>query len=57
MPSPEERKAEFAKPEPAFVLPALTQRISSQISGLESWAGGAHRDAIDADHAGEDGGW
>jgi len=38
VPSPEERKAELAKPEPAFVLPALMQRISSQISGLEGLA-------------------
>ncbi len=37
-PSPEERKAELAKPEPDFVLPALMQRISSEIQGLESFA-------------------
>jgi len=37
-PSPEERKAELAKPEPDFVLPALTQRISQLIQGLETFA-------------------
>ncbi|MBZ5626663.1 MAG: hypothetical protein LAQ69_49480 [Acidobacteriia bacterium] len=37
-PSAEERKAELAKPEPEFVLPALMQRISSQIQGLEAFA-------------------
>jgi hypothetical protein len=37
-PSPEERKAELAKPEPDFVLPALMQRISSEIQGIESFA-------------------
>src|SRR5260370_995871 len=37
-PTPEERKAELAKPEPDFVLPALNQRISQLIQGLESFA-------------------
>ncbi len=37
-PSPEERKAELAKPEPDFVLPALSQRISQLIQGLEGFA-------------------
>lgn len=37
-PSAEERKAELAKPEPDFVLPALLQRINAQIQGLESFA-------------------
>jgi len=37
-PPPEERKAELLKPEPDFVLPALMQRISSQIQGLETFA-------------------
>jgi hypothetical protein len=37
-PSPDERKAELLKPEPDFVLPALLQRISQQIQGLESFA-------------------
>ncbi|HLK68504.1 MAG TPA: hypothetical protein VKU19_33960 [Bryobacteraceae bacterium] len=37
-PSPEERKAELLKPEPDFVLPALMQRISQQVQGLESFA-------------------
>ena len=37
-PTPEERKAELAKPEPDFVLPALTQRISQQIQGLETFS-------------------
>jgi len=39
-PSPEERKAELAKPEPDFVLPALNQRISQLIQGLEGFAAG-----------------
>ncbi|HEY2013052.1 MAG TPA: hypothetical protein VGH38_06090 [Bryobacteraceae bacterium] len=34
----EERKAELARPEPDFVLPALPQRIASQIQGLETFA-------------------
>ncbi|MBV8818785.1 MAG: hypothetical protein JO022_10550, partial [Acidobacteriaceae bacterium] len=34
----EERKAELLKPEPDFVLPALTQRINQQITGLENFA-------------------
>jgi photosystem II stability/assembly factor-like uncharacterized protein len=37
-PTPEERKAELAKPEPDFILPALNQRISQLIQGLESFA-------------------
>lgn len=37
-PSAEERKAELAKPEPDFVLPALNQRISQLIQGLETFA-------------------
>lgn len=37
-PSPEERKAELLKPEPDFVLPALMQRISQQIQGMETFA-------------------
>jgi hypothetical protein len=37
-PSAEERKAELAKPEPDFVLPALSQRISQLIQGLETFA-------------------
>jgi hypothetical protein len=37
-PSPEQRKAELAKPEPDFVLPALTQRIASQIQALETFS-------------------
>ncbi len=36
--SADERKAELAKPEPDFVLPALMQRISSEIQGLETFA-------------------
>ncbi|MBV8820227.1 MAG: hypothetical protein JO022_17835, partial [Acidobacteriaceae bacterium] len=34
----EERKAELLKPEPDFVLPALTQRINQQITGVENFA-------------------
>jgi len=37
-PTPEERKEELLKPEPDFVLPALTQRISQSIQGLETFA-------------------
>jgi len=37
-PTPEERKAELAKPEPDFVLPALNQRIAQLIQGLEGFA-------------------
>ncbi|HKE25504.1 MAG TPA: hypothetical protein VKB88_24260 [Bryobacteraceae bacterium] len=37
-PPPEERKAELLKPEPDFVLPALMQRVTSQISGLEAFS-------------------
>lgn len=37
-PSAEERKAELLKPEPDFVLPALMQRVSSQISALEAFS-------------------
>jgi len=37
-PTPEERKAELAKPEPEFVLPALNQRIAQLIQGLEGFA-------------------
>jgi hypothetical protein len=37
-PPPEERKAELLKPEPDFVLPALMQRVSSQISSLEAFS-------------------
>jgi len=37
-PTTEERKAELAKPEPDFILPALNQRISQLIQGLESFA-------------------
>jgi photosystem II stability/assembly factor-like uncharacterized protein len=37
-PTPEERKAELAKPEPDFVLPALPQRISQLLQGLETFA-------------------
>lgn len=37
-PSPEERKAELLKPEPDFVLPAIMQRVTSQISELESFS-------------------
>jgi photosystem II stability/assembly factor-like uncharacterized protein len=37
-PSPEERKAELAKPEPDFVLPPLMQRISQLIQQLETFA-------------------
>jgi len=37
-PSLEDRKAELAKPEPDFVLPALPQRISALIQGLETYA-------------------
>lgn len=37
-PSLEERKAELLKPEPEFVLPALTGRINQQINGLENFA-------------------
>ncbi len=36
--SPEDRKAEFERPEPDFVLPSLPQRISQQVQGLESFA-------------------
>jgi hypothetical protein len=37
-PSPEERKADLAKPEPDFVLPALGQRVSQMIQQLEGFA-------------------
>jgi hypothetical protein len=37
-PSPEERKAELAKPEPDLVLPALGQRVSQMIQQLEGFA-------------------
>ena len=37
-PSPEERKAELAKPEPDFVLPALPQRISQLMQSLETFS-------------------
>lgn len=37
-PTAEERKAELAKPEPEFVLPALPQRISGAVSSLESFS-------------------
>jgi photosystem II stability/assembly factor-like uncharacterized protein len=37
-PSPEERAEELKKPEPDFVLPAIMQRISVQISGLEAYS-------------------
>ncbi|HEV2690001.1 MAG TPA: hypothetical protein VGV35_15685, partial [Bryobacteraceae bacterium] len=37
-PTPEERKAELAKPEPDFVLPALPQRISQLLQSLETFA-------------------
>ncbi|MGI8742249.1 MAG: WD40/YVTN/BNR-like repeat-containing protein [Bryobacteraceae bacterium] len=37
-PTPEERKAELEKPEPDFVLPALAQRISQMIQGIENFA-------------------
>jgi photosystem II stability/assembly factor-like uncharacterized protein len=37
-PGPEERKAELLKPEPDFVLPALTQRVNQQITQLENFA-------------------
>ncbi len=45
-PSPEERKAELAKPEPDFVLPALTQRISQMIQGLETFAAAPSADQL-----------
>jgi hypothetical protein len=37
-PTSEERKEELAKPEPDFVLPALPQRISQLLQGLETFA-------------------
>ena len=37
-PSPEERTAELAKPEPDFVLPALPQRISQLLQSLETFS-------------------
>lgn len=37
-PTPEERKAELAKPEPPFVLPALPQRISQLMQMLEGFS-------------------
>jgi hypothetical protein len=36
--SPEERKAELARPEPDFVLPALTNRVSQLINQLEGFS-------------------
>ena len=36
--SPEERRAELARPEPAFVLPALPNRVQQQIQQLETFA-------------------
>ncbi len=36
--SPEERRAELAKPEPDFVLPALPQRVQQMIQQLESYS-------------------
>ena len=37
-PNAEDRKAELLKPEPDFVLPALMQRVSQQINGLEGFS-------------------
>ena len=36
--SPEERKAELAKPEPDFILPALPQRVQQLIQQMESYS-------------------
>ena len=37
-PSAEDRRAEFARPEPDFILASLAQRVSQMLNGLEGFA-------------------